>query len=155
MMKNIGKNVKLVALATGGGVAAKVVKNKVVPMIPGISNYPIAGDLVPLAAGLFLMNNKNSMLQDIGLGMAVGAASDLVAAHVPGIGEITGEDMNGVAEEIIHGLNEEIQSILNEKVGDDVLNEELSEELSDDINEELSDEVNDEFSDELSEELPY
>lgn len=117
-MKNLKKNVQTVGLGAVGALGAKAVKNKVVPMIPGVGQNETVKALLPAALGLFLMEQKNSMLQDIGTGMAIGAVSDFAAAKIPGINDLTGDDMTAVAAEVIEGLDENVDEIL--RVGDDL-----------------------------------
>jgi hypothetical protein len=156
-MKNLKKNAMAVALGTAGAIGSKVVKNKIVPMIPGIGSNEYAKGVAPIALGLFLMNNKNQMLQDLGLGMAISAAGDLVAAKVPGIGDITGEDMNGVVNDVILGLDDQVNDILSDDVSDDmsddVSDDILSDDVSDDMSDELGDDMSDDVSDDMSDEL--
>ena len=159
-MKNLMKDLQTAGLGIAGALGAKVVKNKVLPMIPGVGTNEYLKDIAPIALGLFMMRQKNVMLQDAGLGMIIGAGADFAAAKIPGIGEITGDDVSAVADAVIMGLNEEINEALemNGAEVDDVIcddnevSEELSEEMMDDLGEELSEELSEEMGEELAEE---
>jgi len=115
-MKNFKKNIQTVGLGAVGAVAGKAVKNKLVPMIPGVGQNELVKSLAPALVGIYLMDNKNSMLADLGTGMAIAAVADYASAKIPGIGEITGEDLTAVAAEVIEGLDDNIDEIL--RVGD-------------------------------------
>jgi len=145
-MKNFKKNIQTVGLGAVGAVAGKAVKNKLVPMIPGVGQNDLVKSFAPALVGLYLMDNKNSMLADLGTGMAIAAVADYASAKIPGIGEITGDDLTAVAAEVIEGLDDNIDEILRvgddfDDVGDDF------EDLSDDF-----DDVGDDFED-LSDDL--
>ena len=115
-MKNFKKNIQTVGLGAVGAIAGKAVKNKVVPMIPGVGQNELVKSFAPALVGLYLMDNKNSMLADLGTGMAISAVADYASAKIPGIGEITGDDLTAVAAEVIEGLDDNIDEIL--RVGD-------------------------------------
>ena len=117
-MKNFKKNIQTVGLGAVGAVAGKAVKNKLVPMIPGIGQNTLVKSFAPALVGIYLMDNKNSMLADLGTGMAISAVADYASAVIPGIGEITGDDLTAVAAEVIEGLDDNIDEIL--RVGDDM-----------------------------------
>jgi len=137
-MKNLKKNVQTVGLGAVGLLGAKAVKNKVVPMIPGVGSNDLVKALLPAAVGLFLMEQKNSMLQDIGTGMAIGAVGDFAAAKIPGINDLTGDDMSEIAANVIEGLDDNIDEIL--RVGDDLGDD------FDDVGDDFDD-VGDDFDD--------
>ena len=134
-MKNFKKNIQTVGLGAVGAVAGKAVKNKIVPMIPGVGQNDLVKSFAPALIGIYLMDNKNSMLADLGTGMAIAAVADYASAKIPGIGEITGDDLTAVAAEVIEGLDDNIDEILRvgdggddfEDMGDDF------EDLSDDL----------------------
>lgn len=162
MFKNVGKNLKTVGFGIGGAIGAKFIKNKLLPMLPIPEAVKPYEGVITVAAGLILMEQKGDLMQDIGLGLAIGAGGDLVAEHVPGIHELTGEDMSGLAEKVINGINEEMEEIIkdkkpiSEKVINDqyVIEEEMNEELSGgELEEELSDDMGEELSEEVGEEL--
>ena len=115
-MKNFKKNIQTVGLGAVGAVAGKAVKNKIVPMIPGVGQNDLVKSFAPALIGIYLMDNKNSMLADLGTGMAIAAVADYASAKIPGIGEITGDDLTAVAAEVIEGLDDNIDEIL--RVGD-------------------------------------
>jgi len=115
-MKNFKRNIQTVGLGAVGAVAGKAVKNKLVPMIPGIGQNMLVKSFAPALVGIYLMDNKNSMLADLGTGMAISAVADYASAVIPGIGEITGDDLTAVAAEVIEGLDDNIDEIL--RVGD-------------------------------------
>ena len=140
-MKNLKKNLISVGLGTGGAIAAKVVSNKLVPMIPRVGDKPIVKSLLPIALGVFLMDNKSAMLADLGFGMAVSGASDFAAKKVPGIGAIINDDMESVAAQVIEGLDEQVDEILNvsdddmgdDDMGDDDMgDDDMGDDMSDD-----------------------
>jgi len=145
-MKNLQKNLMAVGAGTAGAIAAKAVANKLVPMLPMVGTNAIAKRAVPIALGIFLMDNKNAMLADLGFGMAVSAAGDLVQEKIPAIGDITGEDMASIAAQVIEGLDEEVDTILqmNDDVsGDDDVSDDMSDDVSgdDDVSDDMSDDV--------------
>jgi len=130
-MKNLKKNVMAVGAGTAGAIAAKAVANKLVPMLPVIGSNEYAKRAVPIALGIFLMDNKNSMIADLGFGMAVSAAGDFVQEKVPAIGAITGEDLESVAAQVIEGLDEQVDTIL--QMNDDMADDEMGDdEMGDD-----------------------
>jgi len=148
-MKNFKKNIQTVGLGAVGAIAGKAVKNKLVPMIPGVGQNELVKSFAPALVGLYLMDNKNSMLADLGTGMAISAVADYASAKIPGIGEITGDDLTAVAAEVIEGLDDNIDEILRVGGGDDF------EDLSDDLEfEDVGDDFDD-LSDDLSDDLEF
>ena len=137
-MKNFKKNIQTVGIGAVGAIAGKAVKNKLVPMIPGVGQNELVKSFAPALVGLYLMDNKNSMLADLGTGMAISAVADYASAKIPGIGEITGDDLTAVAAEVIEGLDDNIDEIL--RVGDDMGDD--FEDLGDDF-EDLGDDFED------------
>lgn len=119
MFKNIGKNAKTAGLGIVGGFGGKFVKNKLVPMVPGIGDNPYAQKLAPVVVGLFLMESKNSMLQDIGSGMVITAGADFVAEKMPGISALTGDDYAQVAANVLDGIDDEIDEIMKRQTIND------------------------------------
>ena len=88
MSKATGGTVQTILGAIVGGVAARVITNA----LPIENNLIKAG--LPLGAGFFLAGQKNPMLKGVGLGMAVSGGTALVAALVPGIGNVM--DLNTI-----------------------------------------------------------
>jgi len=134
--KNLQANAMRVLYGTGGAIGGKFVRNKIAPSIPFIKDKPDLVALAPVLVGLFLMDNKNKMISDAGYGMAISSAADLATKKIPAIGEITGDDLDALADEVLEGLDDEINDVLN-------LNDDLSDDIDDDLSDDNDESVND------------
>lgn len=129
-LKNIGKNVVRGGKAVAGGAAARVVTNKVVPMIPLVKDYPKLAGVPAFLLGVALMDNKS--MEDIGVGMAAVAGTDTLGKFVPMV------SASGISDDVLDVLSDAVADELENSIEDDVSNEQAA--MSDDTDD-MSDEV--------------
>ena len=115
MFKNIGKNVKEVAIGAAGGVGSLVVGHMLLPKIPFIGKHvedkPMIGHAVNGLIGIALMDvNEN-----LGFGWAVVQATKAVGS-IPMVQKWTGhhEHESVPVHDVINALTSEVKSTLSD-----------------------------------------
>ena len=86
----------------GGAVAASYVKSLVAKNFPDLKSTYQA--LIPIAAGVFLAGNKNTMLRGVGFGMVGKGGADLASAFLPGVGGVDDIFLSAPADQSILSL---------------------------------------------------
>lgn len=123
-LSNVGANVKVGLIATGGGAVARVAINNA-DKIPVIGTMPrVVHKAAVFLIGAALAGNKSMHYAGVGA-MAV-AGTDAVADYVPMIKSINGIDGSDYEE-----IADELAEQLEEGVYDDVANSEAA--MNDDV----------------------
>ena len=101
------------ALATSGGVASRIITDKVCPLIPGLKEHKKFFPIVSFLTGAYLMDS--SKLHYVGVGMAAVAGTDLASEFIPML-KYNGGAITGIEDDMAKQMADELEKRLAEDV---------------------------------------